>query len=324
VPRRDTTVDWSAAVDGTDPRTDWKGYHTPDEMPVVENPPSGWMQNTNSTPFLTTTDDVNPKRADYPTYIGLHPDNWRSRASRAILSGPAKLSFEDWARLAFDTHFYAADREVPLLAWEWKQLAMVDPARAEKLRAMVDGLVAWDRRGTVDSKPALWFGLYASFAGRVINGRDSTTWGRVGGLERARSALIERHGSVDVPLGEFLRLQRPRERNGETHRDDRPSLPMPSVEGTAVGAIFSVWSQRPEGAKHNYAVGGSAYVNVIEFGPKIRAMSIVPFGESGDPESPHFFDQAPLFAQGKFKQAFFTLDEIKANLERSYRPGREK
>ncbi|MGE0554482.1 MAG: penicillin acylase family protein [Gemmatimonadales bacterium] len=324
VPRRDTTVDWSAAVDGTDPRTDWQGYHTPDDMPAVLNPPSGWMQNTNSTPFLTTTDDANPKRPDFPKYIALHPDNWRSRASRAILSAPGKLSFDDWARLAFDTRFYAADREVPLLAWEWQQLAMIDPGRAEKLRPMVDGLLAWDRKGAVDSKAALWFGLYASFAGRVINGVDSTTWGRVGGLERARAALIERHGSVDVPLGEFLRLQRPRERNGESYRDDRPSLPVPTLEGTAVGTIFSVWSQRPEGAKHNYAVGGSAYVNVIEFGPRIRALSIVPFGQSGDPDSPHFFDQAPLFAQGKFKQAFFTMDEIKANLERSYRPGREK
>ena len=56
----------------------------------------------------------------------------------------------------------------------------------------------------------------------------------------------------------------------------------------------------------------------------VRSRSITPFGQSGDPASPHFFDQAPLFAQGRFKPTYFTMDEIRANLERAYRPGEER
>jgi len=79
-----------------------------------------------------------------------------------------------------------------------------------------------------------------------------------------------------------------------------------------------------EGMKRRYGVAGATYISIVEFGPRVRVMSIHTFGECGDPKNKHFMDQAPMYARGEFKPAWFTLDEIKANLERSYRPGEEK
>ena len=62
---------------------------------------------------------------------------------------------------------------------------------------------------------------------------------------------------------------------------------------------------------------------VVEFGATVNARSIVPFGQSMDPSSPHFLDQAPLYAAGELKPMWFTRRELEGHIERSYHPGAE-
>ncbi len=66
---------------------------------------------------------------------------------------------------------------------------------------------------------------------------------------------------------------------------------------------------------------GNSFVAVVEFGPRVRARSVVTGGQDSRPGAPHFADQAPLYTQGRFKDVWFYPEDIAAHKARTYHPG---
>ena len=315
VPRRSAKADWTKPLDGSNPEFEWQGYHRFEELPQLTNPPTGFLQNCNSTPFLTTIEG-NPVKADYPSYMVREPDTPRAQISRRILSAKDKFTFDEWARAAFDTTVIEAEMFVPALVDEWEKLKQVDAARAEKLSAAVAELRSWDRVSTIDSRAMTLFAFSFERASRI---RDTAPWPRIRALEAAIDNLERDWGTWQVPWGEINRLQRVHTSGRELFSDTRPSLPVPGATGP-LGIIFTFYSRPEKGQKRRYGYVGNTYVSVIEFGPESQPRSLLVFGESADPTSPHYLDQARLYAAGEMKPSWFTLREIKKHSERSYHP----
>ena len=66
---------------------------------------------------------------------------------------------------------------------------------------------------------------------------------------------------------------------------------------------------------------GNSFVACVEFGKKVKAKTIVTGGESFDPKSKHFTDQAQMYIDGNFKDVLFYKEDVMKNVERQYHPG---
>lgn len=135
VAKRKTGVDWTKPVDGSDPELEWGDFHPIEELPQVLNPASGFMQNTNSTPF-TTTDDGNPSMLDFPTYMveDATDDKRRAQMSRWLLRQANDVTFEKWQEMAFDTTLYWPMTELPRYQRRFESLQHTHPELARKVR----------------------------------------------------------------------------------------------------------------------------------------------------------------------------------------------
>ena len=322
VPRRSQKFDWLKPVDGSNPETEWQGYHSFAELPQLLNPKSGFMQNCNQTPF-TTTSEGSPVKENFPAYMTRESDNARAKISRRLLSSQAKFTFDEWARLAFDTRILEAETQIPELAAEWEKLKQADGARAERLTEAINELKAWDHVSTFESTQmtlfTLWFDRYLRSRAQTPKGE----WLRVRALEEVAAGLMKDWGTWRVAWGEINRLQRIQSGGElESFDDAKPSLPIAGAPGP-VGVVNNFYARPEKGQKRRYGVAGTSFVSVVEFGPQVQARSLLQFGESADPASPHYLDQGRLYSKREFKPAWFTLQEIKAHSESSYHPGQK-
>jgi penicillin amidase len=314
VPRRSEKFDWSKPVDGSTSETEWHGYHPFNELPQMTNPKTGFLQNCNSTPFTTTIFD-NPDPKDFPKYMIGEPDTARARVSRRILFNKDKFTFDEWAKAGFDTYVIQAETEIPEL------LKAAEKTPSKKAADAVAELQNWDHISRANSVPMTLFMLWHEKQyGTAVIRQDKGRPDPVQSFEQVIDELTGTFGTWQVPWGDVNRLERRASSGEEPFSDDLKSLPVAGAPGD-VGIVFNFYARPEKKQKRRYGVAGHSFISVVDFGPEPKARSILVFGENSDPSSPHYFDQSELYARQEFKPAYFTLDEIKAHLEKTYHPG---
>jgi acyl-homoserine lactone acylase PvdQ len=329
VPRRDPRFDFSKPVDGSDPATDWQGLHEVDEIVTVVNPPNGWIQNTNSTPF-TAAGAHSPRREDYPVYMAPDAENFRGIHAVRLLSDVDVLTLDGLIELAHDPHLPGFEQLLPGLFEAWDAADDQDPALAEPIAMLRE----WDLRTGLDSVAmtlAHFYGLTYNEQGTApeglsqmdrVNfyGSESTLDERLAVFARTVATLETDFGRWDVPWGEVNRFQRLSGDIDLRFDDEQPSVPI-GMSNSDWGALADFGAKRREGTKKIYGINGNSFAAVVEFGDRVRAKSILVGGQNNDPASGHFVDQVPLYADMDWKEVAYYREDVEARATERYRPG---
>jgi acyl-homoserine-lactone acylase len=143
---------------------------------------------------------------------------------------------------------------------------------------------------------------------------------KLAALAEASDRLTADFGSWKTPWGQINRFQRNDGSIVQTFDDTKPSIPVPFTSAQW-GSLASFGAKRWPGTRKYYGTLGNSFVAVVEFGDKVRARAVSAGGESGDPTSPHFNDQAQRYAIGNLRDVYFYPEDVKAHAVKTYQPG---
>jgi len=335
VPVRSDAVDYSRTVDGADPATDWKGLHGVASLPNAINPKVGWVRNTNDSPWGAAGPD-SPRARDYPRYMDTFGENARGVHADLLLTGRHDFTPERLIAAAYDSYLPAFARLIPPLIRAYDGLPAKDPRRV-RLAGPIGALRTWDYRWGVESVPTtlgvLWAGKMWREAGSFVQAeqinvpdhiaKDIPDTRKLDALGEAADQLTRDFGTWQVGWGKINRFQR-LDDSIQPHFDDaKPSIPVPFTSAQW-GSLASFGARPYANTTKLYGSSGNSFVAVVEFGPRLRAWAVTAGGESGDPASPHFRDQAERYAGGALRPVYFYLADLAAHTEHRYRPGMQR
>jgi acyl-homoserine lactone acylase PvdQ len=135
--------------------------------------------------------------------------------------------------------------------------------------------------------------------------------------------LNKKFGNWKQPWGEINRFQRLTGNITEVFNDSKPSLPA-GLAASTWGCLPSFTSKSFNGTNRRYGYNGNSFICAVEFGKKVKAKSLLAGGESGDPSSKHFTDQAEMYTKGQFKEVLFYKEDVLKHIEKNYHPGELK
>ena len=302
-PNRTVAADWKGVLPGDRSDLIWHGYLPFTQVPQIWNPSSGYVFNSNNTPFTATGPADALKPLDFPATMGIQT-NMTNRAYRAQETFGADTHISEAAFRAYkvDVAYSARSDMAKIVA----AVLALDPKGDADIATAQGVLRAWDRRTNVESRGAALAVMTAVpladalKAGTVPYTRPS--------LNAAIKTLKSHFGRIDPTWGQVNRIVR-----GEV---DLPIDGGPDTYRAVYGEAQSDGRLK--------ARGGDTLIMFVTWDKSgtLSSESIHQFGSATlDAASPHYADQTPLFAAMKTKPVLFTEAQLAGHIKADYVPG---
>lgn len=298
---------WRSILPGNTSKTLWTEFYPFGYLPQYINPQSGYLYNTNHSPFIATAKTDNLDSNKYDRNVGWETyNNNRSVRFSELIAANSKLDFETFKRIKFD-------RQLPSqLQYRYKIDSIYNMAATDypDIAELLTTIQQWNKRGDADSKGAgvfilMYYRIREQLAGQPE--RYLTTNELAATLRYAKDYATQHFGKPVVELGELQKLVR--------GKDEQPLPGIPDVL-----AAMSAVPYKDGKYKNDY---GDAYIELVRFPKNSLPVieSVVSFGASSHPDSKHFNDQEQMYLQQKTKHMTLDKTEVLKYAEKIYHPG---
>ncbi|AWV99799.1 penicillin acylase family protein [Arcticibacterium luteifluviistationis] len=307
IPIRNPQYDWSGVLPGNTSETLWSEFHPLEDLPQYLNPKSGYLFNSNNTVFNASaeSDNLNPEGID-PTMGYPLKDNNRSMRFVERMKDYHKLTYDDFKSIKYDGQ-YPAKFHFPLdinIIWE------MESEKYPEIAKEIELLQNWNRKSDIENTGAGFFAILAYEIIAVTKGfKEIEVLSKelaTKAIQASKEHLMANFGTTEVALGEVQKLVR-----GEK------AIPLPGLPDV-LAAMYT--SSYKDGMRKGMA--GESYIQLVRFKknqmPEIE--TVINYGASNHPESPHYADQMEMFVNQKTKRMTLNKTEVLKNAERVYSP----
>lgn len=322
--RPEGDIDWTVPVPGGSDATRWLGIHSIDDLVQIENPPQGYFQNCNVSPGVMMADSpMTPdKYKPYIYNVSWDSDTPRGKRLGALLDADDSITKEEAIAYTLDNY------DILTTPWQNALRAAVDAVGGERMKdaelaKAVNDFLEWDGRFSKDSTVAsmvkFWrlkceneIDIVAVADGLPLTAEDQEKMLDL--LKDTLAGMQEKYGSVEVPWGDITLVGRgdryfPLESGDFGRGQDKKNQ---------TETVFDVAARETPKDSGKYVAYNGSGTLMISFLHKegIESYSLVAWGQSGDPDSPHYVDQAEqLFSQRRMKPTWFNKEDLLNNLQ---------
>ncbi len=291
-PRRLDGWDWSKYLPGDRSDLIWQDQISFEEMPQLTNPKSGYLISTNQTPFQVTAQAYNLSQSDYPASLGLQT-RMTNRAVQglAMFAAKKRLNAKDFDAIKWDNTYHSDSR-----ARKYVDLIQTLNVSTEQERAAQTLLAQWSGQAIADDRAAP-LAVCLIKDEWMAEQKQKPTPNIELVFKTCLNNLEMNFGRIDPKWSEVNRLCR-----GDVN------LPLNGGPDT-LRAIYG----QPDDNGRLCAVAGDGLVISVSWdrSGNQSARMVHNFGAAAtNKSSPHYADQAPLYASETFRPIALSREQV--------------
>ena len=307
IPIRAEGYDWRDVVPGNTRETLWDTYYDIKDLPQVVKPKSGFVYNANHSPFKSSSEADNPiaenfaKEMNFETY-----DNNRSTRLLQLLEEEERIDYKRFKRIKYD---HQLPTPLQYNYMDLNPLFDMKVADYPEVSTLLTDIQNWDR---ITNPTSYGAGAYASlyyqltpFYYKLGKDRVFTKEALYEALKITKAHLKTYFNAERIQLGEFQKLVR--------GNKELPIFGLPDVVTAMRGQPYKEGKIK--------ITHGESYIGLVRFTPnKTYFESVISFGNSRRPESPHYTDQMELYSNFETKTMSFDRSDVMKTAKRVYAP----